>query len=72
MKSDPSDAVSKIIETNALAEKPVYLLESPPTAENIAEELGKICQDLLAVHPVTVIRVVVWETPNCYASWEPR
>ena len=43
----------------------VYLMQSNPTAENIAAELLRIAQSLLSVK---VVRVRIWETPNCYAE----
>jgi len=44
-----------------------------PTAENIATHVGEvICPDVLAGTGVDVVRVVVHETPNCFATWEHR
>lgn len=43
----------------------VYLMQSNPTAENIAAELLRVAQSLLSVK---VVRVRIWETPNCYAE----
>ncbi|MBM3983047.1 MAG: 6-carboxytetrahydropterin synthase [Planctomycetes bacterium] len=49
-----------------IGEERVYRLDGNPTAENIAAELLKTAAALLA--PIRVVRVRVWETPNCYAE----
>lgn len=42
-----------------------------PTAENIARYLGEhVCANVLADVGVRVDRVTVWETENCFATWE--
>lgn len=49
-----------------------YVLRGEPTAENIADELLVSARDLLAFDPdLTVVRVRVWETPNC-SAWAER
>lgn len=45
-----------------------YIFPGEPTAENIAKELLARAITLLASDGVRVIRVRVWETPNCYAE----
>jgi 6-pyruvoyltetrahydropterin/6-carboxytetrahydropterin synthase len=45
-----------------------YEFESPPTAENIAQFFLGRAQDLMAPYEIEVTKVVVWETPNCYAE----
>lgn len=40
-----------------------------PTAENISRELYDVSTRLLAAHPVQVVAVQIWETPNCYARY---
>jgi 6-pyruvoyltetrahydropterin/6-carboxytetrahydropterin synthase len=53
------------------AMSPVYTLPDNPTAENIAAYLlNKVCPQELAGTGVTVTKVVVWETPNCYVEAE--
>lgn len=41
-----------------------------PTAENLAELILHVAQKLLQLHDgaLTVTKVRVWETPNCYAD----
>ena len=40
-----------------------------PTAENMAAYLLRTkCPELLSGTDVTVVRIKVWETPNCYAE----
>lgn len=53
----------------AMGEERVYLLDCNPTAENIARELLRVADQMLA--PVCVVRVRVWETPNCWAEVYP-
>lgn len=51
--------------------KPIYLMSGNPTAENMASYLlREICPKLLAGHNVTVTKIRVYETPNCYAEDE--
>ncbi|CAB4138305.1 COG0720 6-pyruvoyl-tetrahydropterin synthase [uncultured Caudovirales phage] len=53
---------------NGKAQK-LYLMPSNPTAENMAEYLlREICPALLAGTGVTISKVVIWETENCYAT----
>jgi 6-pyruvoyltetrahydropterin/6-carboxytetrahydropterin synthase len=49
-----------------VGENRVYRLASNPTAENIAAELLRVAAPMLA--PIRVVRVRVWETPNCFAE----
>ena len=46
-----------------------YTMPSEPTAENIAAELGRIAGDLLAGRGLRIVRIRVYETPNCWADW---
>ena len=50
----------------ALGKRAPFVTPLPPTAENLAVLLLAIAHDLLA--PMQVVRVRVWETPNCYAD----
>jgi 6-pyruvoyl-tetrahydropterin synthase len=68
-RSDRDPAAIAIARSNAEVGKPVYMMDSPPTAENIAAELSRIARRLLQPHGIAVRRVTVWETPNCYATW---
>ncbi|MDZ4834966.1 MAG: 6-carboxytetrahydropterin synthase [Candidatus Melainabacteria bacterium] len=47
---------------------PVKLLDVNPTAENIA----KYIYDYAKVGGYPVTSVVLWETPNCSATYEPQ
>ena len=46
-------------------EEPVYVIESNPTAEAIA----KLIFDKSRVLGLPVVRVDLWETPNCMATY---
>ena len=67
MRDDPEAA--PIAETNARLGRPVYWLDGHPTAENIVAELARVASRLLADTGVTVVRIRLWETPNCSAEW---
>ena len=69
MTGDPDPATEAVAVSNAEHGRPVYWMASPPTAENIAAELGHIAASLLADAGVEVVEVRVWETPNCSARW---
>ena len=71
MRDDPDPAVPIIAASNEKNGRPVYWLDSHPTAENIAAELGRISIDLLKNTGVTVDRIRIWETPNCWVEWTP-
>ena len=49
-----------------IGERRVYHLAGNPTAENIAAELLRVASAMLA--PIRVVRVRIWETPNCFAE----
>ena len=45
-----------------------FLLAAEPTAENIAQLMLGKCRELLAPFHISVVRVRVYETPNCWAD----
>jgi 6-pyruvoyltetrahydropterin/6-carboxytetrahydropterin synthase len=47
--------------------EPVYLMDSNPTAENIAR---LICERAIA-RGLPVVKVELWETPHCFAAYCP-
>lgn len=49
-----------------------YPLEKAPTAENLAEKLHEVATELLERVGIEVVRVDLWETPNCRARFEPE
>lgn len=69
MRSDNSPAIGALVSANQVAGRPVYFMGAPPTAENIAIELARICDVLLAKTGVAVTTIRLWETPNCSATW---
>ena len=49
--------------------KDCYLLPVNPTAENMAHYLlNKICPKLFKDSEVQIIKITIWETPNCRAE----
>ena len=50
----------------AMGETRVYRMAANPTAENIAAEILRVGTAML--DPIRVVRVRVWETPNCFAE----
>ncbi len=67
MKGDPEAA--SLAEANQRLGRPVYWMDAHPTAEQIAQELSTIAQDLLADTGITVVKIRLWETPNGSAEW---
>ncbi len=47
--------------------EPLYLLDTNPTAENIA----KLIYDFTAEHGFPIVEAHLWETPNCFATYRP-
>lgn len=47
----------------------IYRMQSPPTAECMAQELFEVCQILLKETGVVVDGVTLYETENCYAQY---
>ena len=45
-----------------------YMMSTEPTAENLARLLLGVARSLLADKEISVIKVRVWETPNCFAE----
>lgn len=70
MREDPDPAVQAIVAANARVGRPAYLMDGPPSAENIAIELATIATGLLRPVSIELIQARVWETPNCFATWE--
>ena len=69
MRGDPDPAVSFIVASNEEHGRPVYWLDSSPTAENIVSELARVAAELLGPFGVRVARIRLWETPNGSAEW---
>lgn len=70
MRGDPDPAIAALAASNAAHGRPVYWMDAPPTAENIAAALAAKAQELLADTGVRVVRLRVWETPNGSAEWD--
>lgn len=70
MRNDDDPAVAIIAASNEHHGKPVYWLDDPPTAENIVIEVARIAQKLLEPLGVNVVKIRLWETPNCSVDWE--
>jgi len=51
--------------------KPAYAMTGPPTAELMAKELCEMAQELMNPFKVKVVRVKLYETPKCSATYEP-
>ena len=69
MRGDPDPATEVIARSNESAGRPVYWMDGAPTAENIVAELARVALGLLEPHGVEVVKVRLWETPNCAAEW---
>ena len=47
--------------------EPLYLLDENPTAENIA----RLIFHVTAEFGFPVVKVDLWETPRCFATYQP-
>ena len=47
--------------------EPLYLLETNPTAENIAKLIFEYTRD----HGFPILQCQLWETPRCHATYRP-
>ena len=47
--------------------EPLHLIDSNPTAENIA----RLIYDYTASQGFPVVEVLLWETPKCFATYRP-
>ena len=65
---DPAVVLLEEIEGAGGVAQKLYLMDGNPTAENLATLLLERSRELLAPRGVDVVRVRVWETPNCYAE----
>lgn len=54
-----------------IREEGPYLLPCNPTAENLAQHLFFVAARLLQA-PLAVVKVTVWETPTCHATYYPE
>ena len=68
-RDDPDPAIQLLAASNAAHGRPVYGMDVPPTAEQLAAELARIAQGLLADTGVKLVRLRIWETPNGSAEW---
>lgn len=68
-KHDNDPAVEHILKCNENLGKPVYLIDGAPTAENIAKEIANAAKRLLEPYRISVVKITIWETPNCFATW---
>lgn len=68
-RADGDAAVTAVAALNGRLGKPVYWLEGPPTAEGIVAELAAVVAPMLAERGLTLTRIRLWETPNCWAQW---
>lgn len=50
----------------------VYVMDEPPTAENIAKLVGQVSMALFESEPFRLYSVKCYETPNCWAYWRPK
>jgi 6-pyruvoyltetrahydropterin/6-carboxytetrahydropterin synthase len=48
--------------------EPLFLLDVNPTAENIA----RLIHEAAVARGFPVVRTQLWETPRCYATYEPQ
>lgn len=69
---EQADPLAKLLKDNDINYgKDPYLLGGKPTAENMAEELFRICRDNLFkdIPQLTVEKVKIFETPSCCSTF---
>jgi len=66
---DRNPVTLAIISENKEFGKPAFIMDCPPTAENIARLIYKKSKELLNEFGISIDRVRLWETPNCSAIW---
>lgn len=49
--------------------KPFFVLDCNPTAENLSRYLFRIARDLLDPYDIAVVKIRLYETPNCWADY---
>jgi len=64
------DPVAYLWQSDALSDQKFFALPYNPTAENLASYLFEEAEKLLKPYGVRVIKIVCWETPNCFAIVE--
>jgi 6-pyruvoyltetrahydropterin/6-carboxytetrahydropterin synthase len=62
------DPLLGALQSDPMALKPPYVVDWNPTAENMAKFLQQKSTDLLGEYNIEVVRVRVYETPNCYSE----
>ena len=63
---DDEEAIGAV---RAVQKQHLYLMDVNPTAENMAQHLLRdVAPKVLADTPVTVTKVTLWETENCFAE----
>lgn len=64
-----SDPVVDMYRGGPLQGQRHYLMPLNPTAENMASYLlDRVCPDLFDKTGITITKVTIWETENCYAE----
>lgn len=67
--ASPEEDEDLVVAIEEINNKRVYFLPSNPTAENIASHLlNVICPTVMKDTGVEVVKIVLWETPNCHAT----
>lgn len=66
-----TDPMLTMISNLGITRMQVYVLDRAPTAENLARALYAKATQLLP-HPLSVVSVRCWETPNCWADYVPH
>lgn len=67
--ASPDENQDLVATIESINNKRVYHLPNNPTAENIADHLlNVICPIVMQDTGVEVVKIVLWETPNCHAT----
>lgn len=67
--ADPLFSLEDGVQGQVIGPKKPYLMTSNPTAENMVEDLSIVSRRLLQPYSIEVVKIRLYETPNCWAEW---
>lgn len=67
--TDPLFSLEDAVQNQIIGPKKPYLMTSNPTAENMVEDLASVSRRLLQPYGIDVVKIRLYETPNCWAEW---
>ena len=62
------DPLVKMFQNDTHGYKPPFIMHCNPTAENMALYLLEVSSTMMSVYNISIIKIVIHETPNCKAE----